>query len=310
METYNSVNMMDKSSLTTQDKEQIIVGTILYCNSVIQKLNEQYNGQHKLRKLFETDTTYYNMINLASKITGAGISMLNENVDTFIADNNFVKMNEHQNNYAYFKKVRSFLNGFETSIQQNLNESLVIKTPTIRPLGGGRLESENAQSQISNIDTFKKQLNKYIVELENNNDTDNYTSQVISVKIFLNKPLFVYGFNIANSLMFQQEICNKFNKNSDELLMILFEKSEKYLMFIFKNDIITYSINDDELKKMNLTFRIDTSNIICCIGDNISRNVLILYHKTSDLKFTDNLYHDVAQSEYLNKFKSSSGIIK
>lgn len=296
----------NKSSMTVQEKEQVIVGTILYCNSVIKQLNENFNKKSKFHKLFETDAIHFNMINLASKITGEGLSQLNENVNQFVSDNNFVKMNEHQNHYAYFQKVKSFLNGFEIPTQHSLNESITIKQAVIRPLGSGHNQSTTAQQQISNIDTFKKQLNAYISELEKNNDTENYTQQILNIKLFANKPLFVYGFNIANSIVFQQEICTKFNKNAADLLTILFEKSEKYLMFVFKNDIITYSVKDDNLNKMNINFKFDERNFVDEIGNNISRNTVMLHRNISGITFTDNLYKDSAHAQLIENMRKSN----
>lgn len=299
-------NILSNNSqpLTVQQKEQMIVGTILYCNSVIKRLNENFVKSNSLTKLFESDAIHFNMLNLASKITGEGVSFLNENYDSFITENNFIAMNEHNNHYAYFNKVKSFLNGFELPLQKSLNESLFFK-PTIKPLGGGSTQTDNASQQISNIDTFKKKLNQYISELEHNDDAELYSTNILKIKLLANKPLFIYGFNIAASLPFQQEICVKFNKNAADLISILFDKSDKVLMFVFKNDIITYSIKDDELKRMVLNFKFDASDYSIKIGENITRNTLIIYQNIYGLRYTDNLYRDDGRQNFINGIKKS-----
>lgn len=320
-------DMTKSINLSIRDKEQMIVGTIICCNNVIRSLNESFAKNSKISKLFECDKFHYSFVQLASSITGESFKNMNEHINTFVLDTNFIPMNEHQNYYAYFKKVREFLNGFEPDIQQNLNENMTFYFPEPKKLGKGKnlnIKEElnipsntNVSDGISvkqnntDIESFKEKLNEYIYELEQMNDVNNYSSEILKTKIFANKPIFVKGFNIVNSIVFQKELVEKFNKNISELLAVWFDKSNKQIMFIFKNDLILYKIDNDSLfrfEEEKLTF--DQKTYVEILHEKITQNYIVLWQNISDIKFTDNLYKDIANQNLKNKFSQNTNFVK
>ena len=318
---------MKTDNLTIKDKEQMIVGTILCCNNVMRSLNESFSKNSSIGKLFECDKYHYSFIQLASNITGESLKTINENSNTFITETNFVPMNEHKNYYAYFKKVREFLNGFELDIQANLNESMSFYTPTPKPLGKGKtvdvkqilgigsngvsdnitdIDSLSKQTKKSDIESFKEKLNAYIYELEQLNDINNYSTDILKTKIFAGKPIFVKGFNIVNSIVFQRELTEKFNKNVNEMIAIWFDKSLKRLMFIFPNDVITYRIENDELIRPTQNLKFNAENYIDVLHEKVTQNYLVIWQNVSNVKFTDNLYRDIANQKLREQLINNS----
>mgnify|MGYP000015447320 CR=1 FL=1 len=321
--------MTTENNLTIRDKEQMIVGTILYCNRMIRSLNESMSRDAHITKLFESDNVHYAFVELASKITGESMRSMNEHTDKFIEDTNFVAMNEHHNYYAYLRKVREFLNGFEPDIQNSLNESMTFYVPEPKPLGKGKeidirqtlglSETGNVnvsdtgalvQNRKTDIESFKEKLNAYIYELEKIDDTNKYSDDILRIKIFANQPLYIKGFNIVNSIVFQRELSEKFNKNISELLAVWFDKSLKRLMFIFPSDVITYRIENDELIRPQQSLRFTAENYIPVLQENVTHNYLVLWQNISDVKFTDNLYRDLTASKFRQEVQSQTQFVK
>lgn len=322
---------MKTDNLTIKDKEQMIVGTILCCNNVMKSLNESFSRNSNIGKLFECDKFHFSFIQLASNITGESFKTMNEHANTFIIDTNFVPMNEHKNYYAYFKKVREFLNGFELEIQANLNESMSFYSPKPKPLGKGKsidikqtlgvgtngitdnitdVDSISKKSNKSDIETFKDKLNAYIYELEQLNDTNVYSNDILKTKIFASRPIFVKGFDIVNSIVFQKDLSEKFNKNVSEMLAIWFDKSLKRLMFIFPNDVITYRIENDELIRPTQNLKFGEENYIEVLREKVTQNYLVMWQNVSNIKFTDNLYKDISNQNLREKLNTTRNFVK
>lgn len=287
-----------ESSVYTRERN--ILGTIISCNNVIRSSNLIYP---KLKnKLFENCEIYDNVFNNLARETS-----LNEEFE--YSQFNQVKMNEHHNYYAYFRKVDEFLNTYDLDSQHSLNESLKINYPKVQNLGGGKLienpfKMVNSNSIIG-IETFKNELKYFISELEKMDDPNNYDKKVITIKTLARKNIFVSGFNIMNSLMFQSEICKKFNLNSVNLYAVLYDKLHKNVLFVYANNIIiAYNINTDEFNKMVIASNYDNSNYLKAINQSITYMVIPLWHNLSSVKFTDNLYMDKTIQANMEKLKS------
>lgn len=279
--------------MTIQDKEKIILGTIINCNKEIMKLNEGFikNAPLKLRKLFESkqkiyDIYQYNMVDLFAKS--------DDNFDGEYP--NAIKLTNN-NYYAYFKKVLGFLNEYELPVQKSLNESL-------------KVNSKKVKNPIQlNILTFKDELKKLIFEIEKQNDVRNYSDDILSIKIFAKQPLFVCGFNIMNNLAINTEL-QKFKVN---IFAIVYNKSNKQLIFVSSNSnqLLCYDIEKDVLDWYQTVNEVQLKTVIIkpekylitlkeIIGYN---NLLEIYvdQKTLNLKYTDNLYKDTQYVEFRKK---------
>lgn len=316
--------MIDKevtNRMTVEQKEQALLGTLLYCNNVIHELKENstFNKITKVKKLFENCDAYkFNFLNLVSLSTGEGIVMLRENHDTFMENNTVIKMNERQNVYAYLREVKSFLNGFELGVQKSLNESLDIHVPVKQKLGGGKL-IENPfndgkvtmnnytanKTPLSDIDGFKRELDLYITELEKINDTNNYSDDILKIKMLARKSLFVYGFNIMNSLVFQTTLSHKYGLNNIDLLAILFNRIDNSLLFVYrKNIIIRYTIKNDGFEMIQIASKYDDTNYMTAINQSITFKLLILYQDLSGLHYVNNVYGDEMINKNIDRFKN------
>lgn len=310
-----------KTNYTLQDKEQVILSTIISCNREIKNFQKKCNinlfGESKL------DKYHFKMLDLFSVVTGTNVKVLNESIDSLLESNNFVKQNIHGNYYAYFQKVNEFLNGFENGIQHSLNESIL--TLSSIPLD----KQSNGFSTIGNpkilsIDTFKADLKKYIEKLKSNNDFEKYVSEdIMKIKIFSKRPIFVYGFDIINNFIFQKEISDRFKKNPNSILSICYDKGMKRLLFIF-DEVIAYDIETDTLdllKNIDSDYpnpKYNNQNYFSVLQENINKVLVEVYMNTSnqDFKFQDNLYKDILRSmnggNEMKKLESNNvfGIIK
>lgn len=320
----------NNNKLSTEQKERLLVGTLMHCNKIISELNEsESTGKiKKVKKLFENCDEYkYNFMNLACLSTGNGIVMMREHQNEFMEEYNAVKMNERQNLYAYLSEVKSFLNGFELPVQHSLNESLNsslnngslnIHVPTPRPLGGGRL-IDNPKNLISptmddhaanntpvaNIEGFKRELDRYIAELDKVNDPENYSNDVLKIKLLARKPMLVYGFNIMNSLAFQSMMSKKYNVNNVDLLAILFNRIDNTILFVYrKNLIIRYNIKTDNFEPVQLVTSYNDDNYMEVINLNITYKLLVMYQDLSGLRYKTNIYGDEIMKANIDKMKN------
>lgn len=295
---------------TVQDKEQIIIGTIINCNREIKNfLNESASAMKKkhLKKLFESnnfDIYHYNMLNLYSEVTGIPFINLNEGMEFPTA-----VTNSRNNYYAYFQKVNDFLNGFEINLQESLNESLNVDTVRVKnPI------------QL-NITTFKEELKSIINILDKQNDVVNYSKDILKIKAFAKQPLFVNGYNICNNISLMKELQEKFGILHQNLMAICFNQNTKQLYFVtnstnklvvydLKKDILDYYNNVNpkiEVKQLESKTYLDTLKQLTGINAilELYLNPLVL-----NLKFEDNLYHDIAYNNFRMKYANSKNIVK
>lgn len=295
---------------TVQDKEQIIIGTIINCNREIKNfLNESASAMKKkhLKKLFESnnfDIYHYNMLNLYSEVTGIPFINLNEGMEFPTA-----VTNSRNNYYAYFQKVNDFLNGFEINLQESLNESLNVDTVRVKnPI------------QL-NITTFKKELKNIINILDKQNDVVNYSKDILKIKAFAKQPLFVNGYNICSNISLMKELQEKFGILHQNLMAICFNQNTKQLYFVtnstnklvvydLKKDILDYYNNVNpkiEVKQLEGKTYLDILKKLTGINAilELYLNPLVL-----NLKFEDNLYHDIAYNNFRMKYANSKNIVK
>lgn len=279
-----------------QDKEALIIGTVIACNDELSHfLNEnQKLKQNRFIKLYESklhDIYNYNLKGLFE--------------DFSIELPNAIK-NIRNNYYSYFNKVYSFLNGYELGIQKSLNESLNVSEAKVKnPL------------QI-NIETFKKTLKSIIEKLEKQDDIANYSQQQLGIKTFAKQPLFIAGYNICNNIALMQELQEKFGITHENLLAIVYDRSNKIIIFIPINSrsVITYSILQDELKSENnyLSKELKSDNYLEDLKLQKDNNTFIeiyLNQNTLNFKFTDNLYNDVKRQVFKKQMDDAySQIIK
>lgn len=279
---------MNKISIL--EKEQLIIGTIINCNNEIKKLSGIVNLNETSNNVY-----HYNFCQLLSEI-----NPLFENIQIEREiPKNINKIENHRNNfYSYFKKVDEFLDGYELNVQTFLNESLKIDEL--------KIESPKQLDILS----FKNDLKSLIKELSMKNDFDKLPADILKIKILAKKPLYVYGFDIANNLSLQKELHEKFNIIFDDLLSICFDKSNKQLLFIQNSDIkniVVYDLKSDNLDYYDLINKdnllksetLNPKNYYDKIKEQINNNIVEIYIniKIKNLTITDNLYFDVLRQD-------------
>lgn len=293
---------------SVQQKEQLIIGTILSCNDEIKKLEKLTNLQESKCNLY-----HFNMRQLLNDVNSE-LTPLFESSKNVPDEFNYVK-NSRGNFYAYFQKVDNFLDGYEPNIQKVLNESLMVDEVKVdNPI------------QV-NISTFKKELKSLISELTKKNDIQNLSPEVLKIKTLVKKPIFIYGFDICNNLLIQKELFDKFNFSMANAIAVIYDKSNKQLLFIPNTntfEIICYDISLDLLDYYNVinsdaqinNFKLDVATYMTTLKENIHNNLLSIYINIElrALKFTDNLYQDQSRVKYVEensvKQSISSGLIK
>lgn len=302
-----------EGNTSIQSKEQMIIGTIISCNAILKEL--PILKEQRIKPLFESNQNssyHYNMLSLYSNIVGVSLKSLNENVE-IVEQSNFVKMNEHNNHLAYFQKVYDFLNGFELGVQQNLNESL------------------NQLSSTTTINTFKTELRKYIEELVAIDEYSKYSGidqNIINIKLFAKKPIYVCGFDIVNILRnesFQKEIIAKFDKNFDDIIAVCFDRINKQILIVTENLVICYDILTDRLTDFNSINpndklpkfdKLKFENYKQFLCENINNTIADLYINENhlNLKYNDNLFNDAKRTEEFSKIqeerRSKTGVVK
>lgn len=276
-------------SESIENKESIILSTIIVCNKMIKDLQKKMKN---LVSLCECDKYHYNFLETYSKIYGINIQSLNESIQTF-NDRSFIPLNERNNYYNYFLKVESFLNGYNLPLQKSLNEALEL----------------NLASEIKRkfgISDFKDDLKSIITKLEKIDEVDNcYDNQILKIKVFAKKPIFVYGFDLINSIALQNQIINNFKKDVKKLLSLCFDKTNKELLFVFDDELLSYGIKNDEIKSIIKT-SFNTNTYMTIMKENLHNNIIELYQNKEvlSLKFSDNLYGDIQRERFQNLIKS------
>jgi len=295
---------INTKNYSLQGKEQIVVETILSCTSVINKLKNTTVISGKSFQLFETQNYFSNMTKLFETVTGSRFSGTVSPDVLKIQDFRF-------NNYAYLNEVSKFLVDFDLTIVTNLNESLNF--------------NDGVQY---NIDHFTHDLHNCIKDLENIDDLqklDTLSPEIRKIKIWARKPLYVYGFDIVNNYALQKELIDSFGIDISHLITLLFDRTNKQLLFIFTGRIIAYDIKnnlfgdyneinketivshfDNEILSIKNIKLINNKNYKEILADEVNNNMLQLYLNVNslELKFTDNLYGDSARAEWLEKHKS------
>ena len=281
---------------SVQDKEALIIGTVIACNNTLSHfLNENKRFKNnRFIQLYESKLHDIYNYNLKGLFEDFSIELPNAIENT------------RNNYYSYFNKVYSFLNGYELEIQKSLNESLNVSESRVKnPL------------QI-NIETFKTTLKSIINKLEKQDDITNYSQQTLAIKTFAKQPLFIAGYNICNNIALMQELQNKFNITNENLLAIVYDRSNKTIIFIPLNSrsVITYSILQDDLKAENnyLSRELKANNYLDelkTMKDNNTFIEIYLNQNTLNFKFSDNLYNDVKRKLFKEQIdKAHSDIIK
>jgi hypothetical protein len=278
--------------LSIQNKEELIVGTVLGCIKEINKMTDTIKIA-SFNKLIKTRNNLYhfNMEQLYREINPT--VNLNENFE-IIHPNHIV--NSRNNHYAYLQKVNNFVNNFEPKLVKSLNENFSI---------------EDNKAQPTDFFTFNKFLKKIISELEKINEIDKTPSDILKIKITLNKPILVYGYDICNNLALKNELREKFNLTSDNLLSICYDKLNSQLLFIptdLFDNIICYDLKKDVLDLFNnintekLKSKIEKKSYFDDLKKLLNNNTLVEVYKNIELyglKFTDNLYNDIKFNEYV-----------
>ena len=287
----DDVNNLKKS---IEEKESAILSTIIACIKNLKDLQKKFGKIKNLCESLNLNVYNNNMINLYSDLSGMEYHELNENVN--FEDGSMVK-NHRNNYYAYFKKVSDFLDGYELGIQNSLNESF-------EPVDIKKLTNLGTKiKKTFGIDSFKSDLKKVIDRLESINEIETYSNDIINIKIFAHKPIFIYGYDIVNNLKLQEELNKRYNKTINNLLSIIYDKSNKELLFVYSDSIIAYNLEDDSFKQAIV--KLNKSNYLDYIKNNINMNIVEIYKNIElmELKFTDNLYHDNARREFMENVK-------
>ena len=304
--------------MNIQEKEQLIIGTIIECNSEIKKLNSQTNIKTKTFKSLMEKSQMYEF----------GMTELYKKLDPLFESTNSLPINlvqiknNRQNYYSYFKSVYKFLKDFEPGIQNNLNENF--EAPKFeKPLYSVNSVNQNNQTNKVpetklDIFSFRNDLKRIIMELSKQDDTD-VSLDILKIKVFANKPVFIHGFNISNNLGLRSELVQKFNFK--KLNCVVFNKSEKQLIFITDNfsGSVVYDLSKDILDYYN-TINIENklpnknfdANYVDVLKDVIGSNYFLVFIDISNLKleFKDNLYLDDLRKKQYETSQKNGIVVK
>lgn len=293
--------------MNVQNKEQIIIGTILKCNQEIKNfLNESVSSNKHFNDLLinlneSVDLYHYNLTNLFKTVC---------NSDNELFENYSQFTNNHKNYYAYFNKVYNFLNEFETNIQVTLNESLIVDSRKVK------------NPKQLNIVTFKNDLKNLINYLESQNDISNYTKKILNLKTFLKQPIYVCGYNLTNNDILRQQLFDNFKITEQNLLSICFNQNTKQLYFVTPNtnNMIVYDLKSDVLDNYNKVNKINLKPINLKPNDYLNTlkqltGVNSIYEiyinpNTLNFKFEDNLYKDNAYKKFREELDKNQKIFK
>lgn len=293
--------------MNVQNKEQIIIGTILKCNQEIKNfLNESVSSNKHFNDLLinlneSVDLYHYNLTNLFKTVC---------NSDNELFENYSQFTNNHKNYYAYFNKVYNFLNEFETNIQVTLNESLIVDSRKVK------------NPKQLNIVTFKNDLKNLINYLESQNDISNYTKKILNLKTFLKQPIYVCGYNLINNDILRQQLFDNFKITEQNLLSICFNQNTKQLYFVTPNtnNMIVYDLKSDVLDNYNKVNKINLKPINLKPNDYLNTlkqltGVNSIYEiyinpNTLNFKFEDNLYKDNAYKKFREELDKNQKIFK
>lgn len=268
-----------------KDKERYIVGTVINCNQEIKNLSGLIN-----KPLNEHVNVYhFNMVSLYESIMDLNNSPGQLDLNTVPS---YVQ-NPRGNYYSYFNKVYDFLDGYAPNIQKNLNESLVI--------------DGNENDIQLDIVSFKNDLKKIIDDLSKQDDIENLSDEILKIKAFAKKPLFLYGYDLLNSLPLQKELQEKFNISNNDLIAIVYDKTNKQLIFVTALKLVGYMVSKDELGLIETGLELTAKNYYGTIKEKLENNNLIelfVDFTKMEFKFTDNVYLDNMRKTFDKKRNS------
>lgn len=259
--------------LLNKQKEMTVV--LFECVNRINLYETEHGKSHKETALYES---YINTLH-------SEYQTINESENVISP----IKINNHNNIYAYLNKVVKFYESADEGVVHNLNESL--KT------------LDNKKNKYD-FDGFIQYVKKYIETIAKDNDFDKLTKKVIKIKASLNKPITVYGFPI-----------NKFEDAG--IQEIIFDKTYNYIIVTTKDRLFGYDvinddytllldfykdkIYDDDLAFLSQNIPNIKVKLFDLLVNTIHRNFMKIYvqPKSLGLKYTDNLYKDAAQKAFL-----------
>lgn len=246
--------------------------------------------------------------------------------DKYLPKNNLEDF--RNNKLAYFNSVKTTLNEYVENLgygnMKVLNESMQI------------FHTASNDFQLS-VQDFLGDLTNVIDEIKFQNDFDKfdtYSREVQKTLLFRKQPINIAGFNVFEFLnpnnIVAKELQERFGALiSRDLKMLLFNKSDKEIYFIFdrnKQDktIIFYNINTNILdffltkdlyeefgisnEEFNNMIWKDEKKIFESFSKFINGNIIELYRNFNkfDIKFEDNIYKDQAWNNYNMNMKRNS----
>lgn len=261
-----------------QNNELLIIGTMLQCNKVLNENNHIINETKYSR----------NLKRLYSVSTGE----MNLNESQIMELPNAVNYPKTKNNYAYYNQVFNFLNTFDMPLQESLqNDGL---------------------NGLTTIIDFKTELKSIIEKLDKQDSFDNYTDSILKIKILTQQPLLVCGMNLINNFALMQELSINFGITNNNLLSIVYDKYNKDLLFIGydTNSVIKYNIKSDkfERKIFEKYLKFNPKNYFTELKTLTGVNYMFeLYVSIPalSLEYSDNLYLDLANTNYRSKYQKS-----
>ena len=223
-----------------------------------------------------------------------------------------VNLNECRNNKLfYFNQVKNNIN--ELSKQTNVESLKIINESLATP---------NFKNSVT---TFLGDLSLEIDNLKLQNDFDKIdvlNPMIKKTLLFSGKPLNIVGFDIMQFLnptnIISLELKEKFGALISDLKLLVFNKSDKEIYFIFERKntnektIIFYNIIKNELDYLNTKdffieygtdknkfftdFWKNEKNYLKMLGHYINNNLVELYRNNNlfNIEFKDNLYGDYA----------------
>ncbi len=267
-------------NLSLQEQEQKFISTLICCNN---ELSQEYNAKKSYNK---------NMIQLYESIVGAQKIPYEQ-----ITVHNLINFKDFRaNKYAYLNSVKKLMEDFDVDMMVNLNEN------------------SNFQDDGFNIQSFKNQLNDVIQKMSSNNDfnvLDSLNPTILKIKVFTKKPIYVYGFDIVNNQYLLDELNSNFGLSINNIYSILFDKSNKQLLFIFPGKIISYLVNSNTFDDYNVVWKdvwqgnvenihtVTFENYMEFVKEHINTNIIELYKNPTNFnpQFTDNLYNDKKKTD-------------
>ncbi len=285
--------------MNSLNTEHDIVVNVLKCNKLIAD-----NGYKFPHKLFEKSFK-----ELYSEVHG--LDNLNESINIDYLSYSFgstapQSVNIPCNHYAIFRKTLDFIKSNNNSVKFNLNES-------IKPLNVVEKSSNSIKKIKADINLFESELTKLIDKLEKVNDFDKYDKDILKLKLSLNTPVKLFGFDVTKyrdfiwkdnlfSLVLNlstKQIYQTLNFGDDKILI------DSQVYDIPTDDIINIAVDEIILK---LNEKLTKSNYILYMQQSLGGRFIEIYKDVNKLgfKYTDNLYKDNEQQNVLKQYNQSN----